>query len=201
MRAGISFLILIVVSTGAFAEDKNNQANVYDEFRQWMKPLPDATVDEEVTARIKRHMPNLLYPVDMTSFVRPEKDVKFREQVIILQKQMGAPATGTLTLDQFNRLAEAARDMMIARLALTRKNWLSGPRTASGVGSRNRDYRRSTNPLAHPITLVRLRSSGTCELARQSSVQDSSYFSTPFDSITTWEPTRVRRANIPAPHC
>ena len=54
MRAGISFLILIVVSTGAFAEDKNNQANVYDEFRQWMKPLPDATVDEEVTARIKR---------------------------------------------------------------------------------------------------------------------------------------------------
>jgi hypothetical protein len=40
MRAGISLLILIVVSTGAFAEDKNNQANVYDEFRQWMKPLP-----------------------------------------------------------------------------------------------------------------------------------------------------------------
>ena len=89
MRAGISFLILIVVSTGAFAEDKNNQANVYDEFRQWMKPLPDATVDEEVTARIKRHMANLLYPVDMASFVRPEQDVKFREQIIAPQKQIG----------------------------------------------------------------------------------------------------------------
>jgi hypothetical protein len=47
MRASIGILILITVATGAFAEDKN-QVNVYDELRQWMKPLPNATVDEEI---------------------------------------------------------------------------------------------------------------------------------------------------------
>ena len=56
-------------------------------------------------------MANLLYPVDMSSFARPETDMKFREQIIALQKQMGAPATGNLTLDEFGRLAEAARDI------------------------------------------------------------------------------------------
>jgi hypothetical protein len=56
-------------------------------------------------------MANLLYPLDMSSLARPEIDAKFREQVIALQKQMGAPATGTLTLDEFGRLAQAARDM------------------------------------------------------------------------------------------
>ena len=198
MRAGISFLILIVVSTGAFAEDKNNQANVYDEFRQWMKPLPDATVDEEVTARIKRHMPNLLYPVDMTSFVRPEKDVKFREQVIILQKQMGAPATGTLTLDQFNRLAEAARDIDDRPIGTYPKKLVERSKNGElvwAVGTGTTDDQ--ANPLAHPINISRifcLRSSGTCELSTaEFSPEDSQiYFSTPFDySITTWEPTRV----------
>ena len=61
MRAGISILILIAVSTGAFADD----SNVYNDFLKWMKSLPNATVDEQVTALIKRHMANLLYPVDM----------------------------------------------------------------------------------------------------------------------------------------
>ena len=186
MRAGISFLILIVVSTGAFAEDKNNQANVYDEFRQWMKPLPDATVDEEVTARIKRHMANLLYPVDMASFVRPEQDVKFREQIIALQKQMGAPPTGTLTSDQFDRLAEAARDIddrpigtypgkLVERFKNGELVWAVGTGTTDD----------QANPLAHPINISRiwcLRSSGTCELSTaEFSPEDSHlYFSTPF---------------------
>jgi hypothetical protein len=122
MRAAISILILIAISTGAFAEDKN-QSNVYDDFRQWMKPLPNSTVDEEITALIKRHMANLLYPVDMTSFVRPENDEKFRQQIIMLQKQMGKPATGTLTSDQFGRLAEAARD--IDDRSITDLAWMS----------------------------------------------------------------------------
>ena len=171
MRAGISFLILIVVSTGAFAEDKNNQANVYDEFRQWMKPLPDATVDEEVTARIKRHMANLLYPVDMASFVRPEQDVKFREQIIALQKQMGAPPTGTLTSDQFDRLAEAARDIddrpigtypgkLVERFKNGELVWAVGTGTTDD----------QANPLAHPINISRiwcLRSSGTSVVSQR----------------------------------
>jgi hypothetical protein len=35
---------------------------VYDVFREWMKPSNGATVDELVSARIKRYMANLLYP-------------------------------------------------------------------------------------------------------------------------------------------
>jgi hypothetical protein len=37
MNSGISILILLAASTGAFAEDKD-QSNVYDDFRQFMKP-------------------------------------------------------------------------------------------------------------------------------------------------------------------
>ncbi len=74
MRAGISILILIAVSTSAFADD---QTNVYDFDRQIQKSTDSAIVDEQTTADIKRHMANLLYPVDMTSFARPEKTRNF----------------------------------------------------------------------------------------------------------------------------
>jgi hypothetical protein len=197
MRTGISFMILIAISTGAFAEDKN-QGNVYDDFRQWMKPIPNATVDEQVTALIKRHMANLLYPVDMTSFVRPEKDVKFREQIITLQKQMGEPATGILTSDQFGRLAEAARDIDDRAIGASLDKLVARSKTGDwvlAVGTGTTDDQ--ANPLAHPVNISRifcLKDSGTCELSTaEFSPEDSQlYFSTPFDySITTWEPTRV----------
>jgi hypothetical protein len=83
---------------------------VYDFFRQ-LPNSDSAIVDEQTTALIKRHMANLLYPIDMSTLARPETDAKFREQVIAAQKQMGVPATGSLTRDEFGRLAEAARDM------------------------------------------------------------------------------------------
>ena len=101
-----ALLIFLFTISPAFADDQN----VYDFFRQ-LPNTDNAVVDEQTTALIKRHMATLLYPVDMGSFARPEKDAKFREQVIALQKQMGAPATGALTIDQFTRLAEAARDI------------------------------------------------------------------------------------------
>jgi len=196
MRAAISILILIVVSTGAFAEDKN-PSNVYDDFRQWMKPLPNASVDEEITALIKRHMANLLYPVDMTSFDRPEKDEKFRQQIITLQKQMGEPTTGILTSDQFMRLAEAARDIDDRPVGAYPGKIVDRPNDdlvwAIGTGTTD----DSANPLAHPINISRilcLRASGTCELSTaEFSPEDSQlYFATPFQySITTWGPTRV----------
>jgi hypothetical protein len=197
MRAAISILILIAISTGAFAEDKN-QSNVYDDFRQWMKPLPNSTVDEEITALIKRHMANLLYPVDMTSFVRPENDEKFRQQIIMLQKQMGKPATDTLTSDQFGRLAEAARDIDDRSIAAYQEKLVE--RSDDGgwvlaVGTGTTDDR--DDPLAHPINITRifcLKASGTCDLSTaEFSPEDSHlYFSTPFDyNITTWGTTRV----------
>src|SRR6516162_10159025 len=98
-----ALLIFLFTISPAFADDQN----VYDFFRQ----LPNsdrAIVDEQTTVLIKRHMANLLYPVDMGSFARPETDAKFHDQVIALQKQMEAPATGILTLDEFSRLVEAA---------------------------------------------------------------------------------------------
>ncbi len=54
---------------------------------------PAGLVDDPsgATSRIKRHMSNLLYPVDMTSFVRREKDPKLREMIVALQKQWGRP--------------------------------------------------------------------------------------------------------------
>jgi hypothetical protein len=65
---------LIALSTAAWADDKQDQKNVYDVFREWMKPSSGATEDEQVTARIKRSMANLLYPVDMSSFARPDQE-------------------------------------------------------------------------------------------------------------------------------
>jgi hypothetical protein len=192
MRAGISILILIAVSTGAFADD----SNVYNDFLKWMKSLPNATVDEQVTALIKRHMANLLYPVDMASFARPEKGVKFREQIMALQKQMGEPPTGTLTSDQFDRLAEAAHDIDSRSIG----TWPGKIVDRSGelvwaVGTGTTDDR--DDPLAHPINISRiycLKASGTCELSTAEFSPDDSqlYFATPFwYTITTWEPPRV----------
>jgi hypothetical protein len=183
MRAGISILILIALSTGAFADD----SNVYNDFLKWMKSLPNATVDEQVTALIKRHMANLLYPVDMASIARPEKDVKFREQIMALQKQMGEPPTGTLTSEQFGRLAEATYPKIVDRSENGELVWAVGTGTTD-----DRD-----DPLAHPINISRiycLKASGTCELSTaEFSPEDSQlYFATPFwYTITTWEPTRV----------
>jgi hypothetical protein len=84
--------------------------NVYAVFHEFSRP-PGSFREEEVTVRIKRHMANLLYPVDLTSFEKPEKDTKFREMIMTLQKQMGEPSTGILTSGQFNRLAKAAKDI------------------------------------------------------------------------------------------
>jgi hypothetical protein len=109
MRKGI-LLALLILSTAAFAGEINNQSDVYDDFRRvLLPPLPGVPVDEEMTALIKRYMASLLYPVDMPSLNRPDKDAKFRDLIIILQQQMGDPPTGVLTTEQFLKLQEAFR--------------------------------------------------------------------------------------------
>ena len=53
MRKSIH-IALMMISTGVFAADEGkNQTNVYDDFRGFMKPSADVTVDEQVTAIIK----------------------------------------------------------------------------------------------------------------------------------------------------
>ena len=90
-------MFLIAFSAAAWADDKQDKTNVYDVFREFLKPSAGATVNQQVTVLIKRHMANLLYPVDMWSFVGPEQDGKFRDLIKVLQRQMGAAATGILT--------------------------------------------------------------------------------------------------------
>jgi hypothetical protein len=125
-------------------------------------------VDQQTTARIKRHMANLLYPVDMASFDRPEKDAKFREQIITLQKQMGASATGTLTFDQFWKLADAARDIDNRPIAASLSKIVERSKDGDlvwAVGTGTMDD--ISDPLAHPINISRIwcvRPTGTCEL-------------------------------------
>ena len=103
--------LLLVISTAALADEKRDQRNIYDVFPQWLKPSSEAAVDEQGTALIKRYMAILLYPVDLASFERPETDRKFRDAIMMLQTQMGTPATGSLTAAEFDRLALAARDL------------------------------------------------------------------------------------------
>jgi hypothetical protein len=107
MRVITLFTALIAPSTVAFAEDKK-PSNVYEWFRQFPKASPNVTsitVDEETTALIKRHMANLLYPVDMASLAPPDKDPKFHDLIAVLQQQMGDLPTGVLTTDQSFRLS------------------------------------------------------------------------------------------------
>jgi hypothetical protein len=190
-----ALLIFLFTISPAFADDQN----VYDFFRQ-LPNSDSAIVDEQTTALIKRHMANLLYPVDMGSFARPDKDAKFRAQVIALQKQMGAPATGALTIDQFTRLAEAARDIDdrpigpgIKKTVVKEGDFVS----ATGTGGTD----NTANPLAPPINISRIfcqRISGTCELSIAAFNPEDAhlYFYIPWNySITSWEPARVTATN------
>jgi hypothetical protein len=143
-----ALLIFLFTISPAFADDQN----IYDFFRQLSNP-DSAVVDEQTTALIKRHMANLLYPVDMGSFARPETDAKFREQVVALQKQMGAPATGNLTTDEFGRLVEAARDMDDRPIGTTTKKIIvKNGDFVSATGTGGTDD--IGNPVAPPSTLV-----------------------------------------------
>jgi hypothetical protein len=191
-----ALLIFLFTISPAFADDQN----VYDFFRQ-LPNSDSAIVDEQTTALIKRHMANLLYPVDMSSLARPETDAKFREQVIALQKQMGLPATGTLTLDEFGRLAEAARDIddRSVGTGIIKKTVVKNGDFASATGTGGTDD--IANPLAPPINISRIicqRTSSTCELniAAFNPEDAHLYFYIPWHyAITTWEPARITATN------
>jgi hypothetical protein len=120
MRVITLFTAVIALSTVAFAEDKK-PSNVYEWFGELPKASPDVrpVTPEEITADIKRHMANLLYPVDMSSLAPPDKDPKFHDLIAVLQQQMGDPPTGVLTTDQFGRLAQASHNIDLELIALS----------------------------------------------------------------------------------
>jgi hypothetical protein len=196
-----SVLVFLLILSGiAWADEKEDQRNVYDVFSELdklVKPSPgsrEVTLEEDVTSRIKRYMANLLYPVDMSSFVRPEKDQKFRALVVTLQKQMGEAATGTLTYGQFNKLQEAARNIdengvYVASGKLVYRSDDGNSVGALGTGS--------MTDLANPININRMlcvRSEGTCEMsASELDLKGRMLIAAApviFD-IKTWTPNRI----------
>jgi hypothetical protein len=163
MRAGSILIILIMISTSAFADDRS-QTNVYDEFRHLGAPSPNVTVDEQVTALIKRSMANLLYPVDMSSLVSPDKDTKFRDQIIVLQQQMGVALTGVLTADEFDRLSEASRNVDSQSISLPPKTvfMLKDQGLVLAGGAKSWDDDANPNRF-YAVRVSCVRASGTCE--------------------------------------
>jgi hypothetical protein len=185
--------LLIALSTAAWADDNQDQRDVYDIFREWMKPSNGATVDEQVTAHIKRFMAHLLYPVDMSSFDGPDKDGKFRDLIIALQKRIDAPATGTLTSAQFDRLADASRDIddrPIILLPLQKNVFVTNDAVLLAVGTGAEDG------LAYPLNSIRIvcvKADGTCDLIDAGfdpKMRSLTLGDTPYE-IKTWTPSRV----------
>jgi hypothetical protein len=190
-------LLLLVLAAPAIAEkqlDQLDQKNVYDAFRELqLKPSTGVTLEEDVTSRIKRYMANLLYPVDMTSFVRPEKDPKLRDQIVALQKRMGEATTGVLTYGQFSKLQDAARaiDERPTTVAPGKMVYAEHDSVVGALGT------GVMNDLANPINVTRIlciKSDGTCEMS--GAELDRKYgmliASAPvFYEIKTWTPHRV----------
>jgi len=197
MRLPEAILVyLIAVSCAAWADDKQGQRNIYDVFHEVLKPSPDASVEEQVTAFIKRDMAQLLYPVDMSSFATPDKDEKFRDLIGVLQKQMGEQATGVLTADQFDRLGEASREID-APLRVSPQGKVvfmtKDGSMVSAVGTGSMD------DIAFPINKVHIvcwKSEKSCEyreasLDREPSMDMLNLDDLVYYDIKTWTPNRI----------
>jgi hypothetical protein len=198
MRHFILTLVLVVFANPALADkrqDEFDKKNVYDAFGELkLKPSPGVTLEEDVTSRIKRYMANLLYPVDMTSFVRPEKDAKLRELIVTLQKQMGEATTGVLTYGQFSKLQDAARSIderpvTIAPGIMAYRSDDGNLVAAVGTGA--------MDDLANPINVSRIlcsKSDATCELSTAEFDLKFGMLTSPAPTIydiKTWTPNRV----------
>jgi hypothetical protein len=186
----IKVTILVLSSTLVLAEEKQDQKNVYDDFRQSQKGTGDSSVDEQVTAIIKRHMANLLYPVDLSSFSTPDNDRKFSELITLLQKQMGVPETGILTSGQFSRLSDASRDIDGRQILLSPGKIVSmngDLLLAVGTGA--------MDDIANPLNKVRIvcvKSEGTCNMT-EASVNNRTLdlYNVASYEIQTWTQNRI----------
>jgi hypothetical protein len=120
-------LLILGASQGADRSPQNDIANMTQEqirkldvytlmrFISKDAPADKFNSDAFVTARIKRGMAMLMYPVDMAVLDSPEKDAKFKAQIKELQKRMGAAQTGVLLQEQLDALEIAAKDVLTGR--------------------------------------------------------------------------------------
>jgi hypothetical protein len=193
----IRILVFLLVFPGvAWADEKSDQRNVYDVFSELSKPPTGITLEEDVTSRIKRYMASLLYPVDLSLFVRPEKDPKFRALITTLQKQMvGETATGILTYGQFDKLHEAARNLDEIGVGVGPGKLVYQGKDGNSVGASGTGV---MNDLANPINVNRMlciKSEGTCEMTgAELNLHDIPmlYLGPPtIFEIRTWTPNRI----------
>jgi hypothetical protein len=201
MRKVIFSLFILVFSIPALADkDQFDQKNVYDAFDELkLTPSLGVTLEEDMTSRIKRYMANLLYPVDLTSFVRPEKDLKLRELIVALQNQMGEVATGVLTYGQFSKLQDAAGSIDERPVVVGPGKFVSLSNDGSVVSAKGTGV---MNDLANPININRMfceKSDGTCEMSGAEFDLKNEMLIAPEPTIfeiKTWTPDRITE---PAP--
>jgi hypothetical protein len=198
MRNVIFSLFLLFLAAPAVADkqqEKFEQKNVYDAFADFNpKPSTEVTLEEHVTSQIKRYLASLLYPVDMTSFVRPERDPKLHDLIVALQKQMGEAATGVLTYGQFSKLQDAARSIDEMQVNVAPGKFVSRSDDGNVVSARGTGVMAD---LAYPININRMfcaKSDGMCEMsAAEFDLKNGMLISTPptVFEIKTWTPRRV----------
>jgi hypothetical protein len=198
MRCFILVLFLVVLVSPALADkqqDEFDKRNVYDAFGELkLQPSPGVTLEEDVTSRIKRYMASLLYPVDLTSFVRPEKDAKLRELIVTLQKQMGEATTGVLTYGQFSKLQDAAHSIDERPVTIAPGIMVYPSDDGNLVGAVGTGV---MNDLANPINVSRIpctKSDGTCEMSTaEFDLKYSQLFALAptIYEVKTWTPNRV----------
>lgn len=187
-------VFLCAFSSIAWADEKDDARNVYDVFREVLRSSAGTTLEEDVTSRIKRYMAALLYPVDMSLFVRSESDAKFHELIIVLQKQMGEPATGVLTYGQFDKLHEAAQSIDDRGVTLGPGKLVYRSDDGNVIGALGTG---AANDLANPINVTRLlcsKSEGTCEMSGAEFDLKYGTLISPSPAIyeiKTWGPSRV----------
>ncbi|HXE13026.1 MAG TPA: hypothetical protein VN633_12950 [Bryobacteraceae bacterium] len=187
-------VFLLAFSGIAWADETEDKRDVYDVLGEILKPSAGTTLEEDVTSRIKRYMAALLYPVELSSFVRPEKDPKFRQLVVALQNQMEEKATGILTYGQFNRLHDAAHSIDEREVTLGPGILVYRSDDGNVVGARGTG---AMNDLANPINITRLlcdKSEGACEVSgAEFDLKSGMLISQPpaIYEIKTWGRSRV----------
>ena len=189
-----SCTLLPSFAKSSWAQANQAETSIYDDFRQSLKSSAGISVDRQVTAIIKRYMANLLYPVDLSSFSTPDKDKNFQRQIKVLQKQMGVPETGTLTSDQFSKLAKASRDISASQIGLPGKfvSMITGGNVVLAVGTGAMDG------IANPINKVRIlciKSQNTCDMTEATFDLENQFLDfhqvVPVYEIQTWTQNRV----------
>jgi len=143
-----AFLIFLFTTSPAFADDQN----VYNFFGNCRTLIAQSRTNKRPL------LSSVTWLICSTQWIwvhslDRKRTRNFASRLSRCKKQMGVPATGTLTLDEFRRLAEAARDIDDRPIGTTmKKAWLKTeiPCRQRGPGAPT----MSPTHLAHPSTLA-----------------------------------------------